>query len=168
MITPHQPGGAGVDTPARRCRCRHTSPAVQVFAEIGAALRNEPPPPEATLRQAVADLLWHTHQLADWRQDSHLASVQMRRFVPLYLHGFESARELQARLMRAAGAAGYQKAADFRDWDPGEAFPAASARLPRLKGGAHGAVRRVKLPHGWLDDAWRYDVDALGAGACEG
>ena len=25
-----------------------------------------------------------------------------------------------------------------------------------------------KLPHGWRDDAWSYDVDALGTGACEG
>lgn len=101
----------------------------------------------------------------------------MRKLIPTYLHGFASARRLQGALFAACSLADWQAAiSDVDRWshDPGEPFPAAALRHPRLKGSGKpaGTSQRVVLPHGWLEGADDDVPEELLAGmdeaACEG
>jgi tRNA-dihydrouridine synthase len=139
----------------------------QVFAEIAAAMKGLEPPAPVRLHQAVADLRAHAFSLAEW-ENERSAMLQIRKFVPLYLHGFRSARALQSGLLQSVTTDQFGKCVESIEWDPDELFPESSARLARLKGGTHGDTQRVRLPDGWLDDAWNYSVSDVSDIACEG
>lgn len=139
---------------------------MQVFAEVAAAMRGEPAPPRATLGQAVADMHEHMRGLAEWEGSERSAALQMRKFVPLYLHGFASAKDLQYALVRCEDLAGWDLALQACPYDVHERAAEESDRLARLKGGKHGATKRIVLPDRWLEAG--YDVDSITDMACEG
>jgi len=141
---------------------------VQVFAEVAAALNGEPPPAAATLRQAVRDLERHAGSLAEWTGNEKSAVLQMRKFVPLYLSGFDGALDLRKRLLRACNMNEYHAAAARDDWNGSEIATEDSARMARLKAGRLNETSKVALPHLWLDDRWGYANFDVSDAACEG
>lgn len=139
---------------------------VQVFGEVAAAMRGEPPPSQATLGRAVTDMHEHVRGMAAWEGSERSTVLQMRKFVPLYLHGFGSAMDLQHALIRCEDLTGWERALLGCSYDADEQASGESDRLPRLKGGKHGATKRVVLPDKWLD--LEYDVSGITDMACEG
>jgi hypothetical protein len=129
-------------------------------------MTGHPAPPPVTLKHAVADLQWHAHALAEWLGNERQSLLQMRKFVRLYLHGFCSAAGLQRMLMHADSLRKLDKVVSSCHWDPHEPFAESSAVYQRLKGGEKGAVQRVVLPDGWMDDD--YDLSLITDVACEG
>ena len=141
---------------------------MQVFAEINAALHGKPAPAPASLQQAVRDLRQHALSMAEFTSNERSAVLQMRKFVPLYLLGFQSAAQLQACLLQASTLEDFDGALRMCDWDGAETASETSGRAARLKGGREGAVRKVALPHRWLDDRWGYEGFEISDAACEG
>lgn len=139
---------------------------MQVFAEVAAAMRGEAAPPRPRLQDAVREMQEHAHGLAEWEGSEHKAVLQMRKFVRLYLHGFQSAGELQSALMQCQDLATWDQALQAHPYSVDEYAAGASDVLPRLKGGPQGATKRVVLPDGWLDPD--YDVSNITDVACEG
>lgn len=77
--------------------------------------------------------------------------LRLRKFVPLYLHGFTSAGPLRAALLRAETLDQWRAAAyDERLYDADEPYPSTAVRFPRLKGGGVAARQSMGLPNGWL------------------
>lgn len=139
---------------------------MQVFAEVAAAMSGQAAPPQARLQDAVRDMQDHVHGLAEWEGSDRKAVLQMRKFVPLYLNAFQSTGDLQAALMRTQNIAAWDKAIYTCAYNVDECATAACDTIPRLKGGKHGASKRVILPDKWLDDD--YDVSSITDIACEG
>lgn len=84
----------------------------------------------------------------------------MRKLIPCYLQGFQSARpRLQAHLFAATSVADWRAAiADPGQWDfdHTELFPMSALRQARYKGSGQHSRRssgRVVLPQGWLNEA---------------
>lgn len=139
---------------------------LQVFAEVAAAMRGEAAPPRPRLRDAVREMQEHAHGLAEWKGNERKAVLQMRKFVRLYLHGFQSSGELNSTLMQCQDLAAWDRALQACPYDLDECASRASDVTPRLKRGQHGATTRVVLPDGWLDPD--YDVSNISDVACEG
>lgn len=139
---------------------------VQVFSEVAAAMRGDAVPPRAQLQDAIRYLQLHAHGLAAWEGDERTAVLQMRKFVPLYLHGFESAGGLRSDLMCCSDLAAWDLAVDRCQYDPEDIASERSDSLARLKGGKYGATKRVVLPDRWLDAD--FDCENITDMACEG
>jgi hypothetical protein len=105
------------------------------------------------------------------------AVLKMRKLIPCYLQGFQTARQLQGQLFAAQSLADWHAAAaDPEAWgfDPAEPYPLQALRKARLKGAGQvhgGAQQKVVLPQGWLeegDDDEDVVPECLDEASCEG
>ncbi len=92
------------------------------------------------------------HYCHDAPANCHRDSLlRLRKFVPLYLHGYTSAAPLRAALLRAETLDHWRAAAyDERLYDADEPYPSTAVRFPRLKGGGVAVRQSMGLPNGWL------------------
>lgn len=70
-----------------------------IFAQVGAWLREEEPPPEPTPRQRAAVALCHTQMLVDMAGE-HTGVLKMRPLLAYYMAGLPGARLFRTRIMR--------------------------------------------------------------------
>lgn len=147
-----------------------------LFEEAAACLRGERFPGSPSAADAVATATRHVRGLAEWEgTGERSACMQMRKLLPLYFLGFESARPLRNRLLQsqrwAACDSGernssasattrlslsrsledWDAAVSHADWDPDELMHESVLRAPRLKGvvrdlGDPKPNRKVALP----------------------
>ncbi|KXZ54152.1 hypothetical protein GPECTOR_5g250 [Gonium pectorale] len=98
--------------------------------------------------------------------------MRFRKYIALYLYGFQSAVQLKARLLAATSLDQWRTAVhDADSYDVSEPFPACAVRHPRLKGGGPLVRQRMGLPDGWLDEHTGGGAGAeerLSDEACEG
>eukprot|EP00193_Tetraselmis_chui_P011204 CAMPEP_0177770908 /NCGR_PEP_ID=MMETSP0491_2-20121128/11228_1 /TAXON_ID=63592 /ORGANISM="Tetraselmis chuii, Strain PLY429" /LENGTH=157 /DNA_ID=CAMNT_0019288259 /DNA_START=1587 /DNA_END=2060 /DNA_ORIENTATION=+ len=123
------------------------------------------------LAVAVEAAQRHCRRLAAYWGCETTAVRQMRKFVPLYLLGYSSARRsLQPQLLSANSLCDWRLVVNRSEYDPHELPSLEALRTPRLKGNGPLKRQRVALPYGWLDDL-DSDVPPSGPGAddaCEG
>mmetsp|Transcript_45128 Transcript_45128/g.115450 ORF Transcript_45128/g.115450 Transcript_45128/m.115450 type:complete len:239 (+) Transcript_45128:133-849(+) len=145
-----------------------------MLSQTAALLAGGEPQPECEpqLRVALGAGLGHCRRLSAYWGCEMTAARQMRKFVPLYLMGYASAkRNLQPALLSAGSVADWEAAIATAGHDPEELPCAGARRQPRLKGAGPLKRQRVALPYGWLDNL-QSDQPPAGAAAdaaaCEG
>ena len=82
--------------------------------------------------------------------------LRFRKFIKLYLLGFNSTGSLQSCLFAAETLEQWRAAVyggSGQLYDAAEPFPAAAVRFPRLKGGGPLVRKPMGLPDGWLEEA---------------
>eukprot|EP00198_Chlamydomonas_reinhardtii_P005570 XP_001694906.1 predicted protein [Chlamydomonas reinhardtii] len=131
-----------------------------VFDEVAAALTGAPPPPPPRLGEVVAAALRHAEMEVDWYRGYHDSErdtlLRFRKFIKLYLLGFNSTGSLQSCLFAAETLEQWRAAVyggSGQLYDAAEPFPAAAVRFPRLKGGGPLVRKPMGLPDGWLEEA---------------
>lgn len=145
-----------------------------LFRDIDAMYAGRLPGPPPTLGSVVEVALGHVRAWAQWESSEKASVLQMRKLIPLYLSGFQSASGLQSRLLAACSIADWEVAvAQLQlqgSFDSRELPDQQSLRLPRLKGSkAPTKVQKVSLPSGWLQDrSSEVFPDYLSEDACEG
>jgi len=123
-----------------------------LFEEAAACLRGERFPGSPSAADAVATATRHVRGLAEWEgTGERSACMQMRKLLPLYFLGFESARPLRNRLLQSQSLEDWDAAVSHADWDPDELMHESVLRAPRLKGvvrdlGDPKPNRKVALP----------------------
>ncbi len=116
-----------------------------LFAELAAALRNQPPPTPPTLG-AVAAILRRHATLLTAHMGEHRGTRELRKHIAWYLKGFPVGSELRRQLGMVDSLAQLDEL--LARLDHTAAFPP-DADGPR---GRQGSPGRVVLPQGWLDD----------------
>lgn len=154
----HETGASGVMV-GRGCLGRPW-----LFRQIADQMMGKAPQESPPLRGVANAAREHFQGLVDHRGQELTAALEMRKFVPLYFHGFQGARALEQDLMMARSTQEWNAALDNPSVDWNESYPTSALRMARLKGEGR---QRVSLPDGYLsslgDDTEPEDHDA-----CEG
>ena len=116
-----------------------------LFAELAAALNNQPPPTPPTLGEVATILRRHGHLLSA-HMGEHRGIRELRKHVAWYLKGFPVGSDLRRSLGLIDGLARLDEL--IGQFDPTIECPP-DADGPR---GRQGSPGRVVLPEGWLDD----------------
>jgi len=119
-----------------------------LIQQIADQLVGKEPQESPNLKGATEAALEHFQGLVHYHGQELTAALEMRKFVPLYFLGFQSARVLAQRLMTARTAHEWFAALDDPSVDWKEAYPPSALRLARMKGEGR---QRVSLPDGYLD-----------------
>jgi nifR3 family TIM-barrel protein len=117
-----------------------------LFRDLDAALAGRPVPAPPRLGEVAAILAEHGRLLAD-HLGEELGTRELRKHTAWYLQGFDVGRPTRLAL-RQVGSLD-ELAHLLGRLDGGQELPATFLRAPR--GHTHGP-KRVRLPHGWLDD----------------
>lgn len=107
-----------------------------LFRELASIFLGKEPEAAPNLVQVLSMAHRHLKALSLWLRNDHVAILQMRRLIPLYLYGFSSAILLQKQLMQAKTMREWEECTESDTFYHLEPFPYKALRYPRLKGGA--------------------------------
>lgn len=116
-----------------------------LFAQLSAALRGQPLPPEPTLSEVTRIILRHAELLIAHEGEAK-GCRDLRKHMGWYLRGFPVGGDARAQLARVSSLA--DVAAALAPWENSTALAEDSEGAR----GRQGSPAKVVLPEGWLDD----------------
>lgn len=116
-----------------------------LFAQLSAALRGQPLPPEPTLGEVTRIILRHAELLIAHEGEAK-GCRDLRKHMGWYLRGFPVGGDARAQLARVSSLA--DVAAALAPWENSTALAEDSEGAR----GRQGSPAKVVLPEGWLDD----------------
>ena len=117
-----------------------------LFGELDAVLAGRVPPPPPDLGSVLDTMAEHAQLLVDWFGVHH-GIRSFRKHTGWYLKGFPVGSELRSDLHRVESVWDLQRLTEHLDRDT--PYPDGVGEMRR---GHTNGPRRVRLPHGWLDD----------------